>query len=142
MLLDRDNDDGFPGDFVPFHAFSLSPDAIAFIKDYLKRLRPTQKLESFAVVVEWADAGRSRNVDGVSWSEHGPGLCLHAVDLFAVPPSAALIVDGVVVGIKIPAGIRQRVQLCAIAVDGWTLPDPADPKSPMPSMGTIGLVLL
>jgi hypothetical protein len=136
-------DDGdYSSDFVPFGTFNISSGAIDFIEEYVERVKRTQKRGSFAVVVEWADDRRSRNVDGVSWSAHGPGLCLHTDDLLATPPEAAQIVGGVVVAVKLPAFIRERCSERVIDIDAWTLPDPADPKSPMPGMGSIGLVLL
>lgn len=140
--LMSDDDRRYSSDFALVGTLDISPAAIEFIHDYAEQVRRTQKLTNFAVVVVWADNRRSRNVDGVSWSTHGPGLCLHTEEIFAIPPNAAYIVGGSVVAIQIPAGIRTRSALHSIDIDPWTLPDPADPKSPMPGMGTIGLILL
>lgn len=136
------DDDEDSSDFVPFGTFSFSEAAVALIDDYVRRIKQTQRPGSFAVVIEWADDRRSRNVDGMSWTAHGPGLCLHTVDLFSTPPNAAHFFESVVVAIKIPAFIRARCRGQSIDVDPWTLPDPADPKSPMPGMGTVGLIVL
>ncbi|ETR76400.1 hypothetical protein X566_15630 [Afipia sp. P52-10] len=136
------DDENYTSDFVPFGTFRFSEEAVELIEDYVRRIKHMQRPGSFAVVVEWADDRRSRNVDGVSWTSHGPGLCLHTVDLFAMPPEAAQIFESAVVAIRIPAFIRERCKECCIDVDPWTLPDSADPKSPMPGMGTIGLIAL
>lgn len=136
------NDDDFSSDFVPFGTFSFSEEAVDLIEDYVRRVKHTQRPGNFAVVIEWADDRRSRNVDGMSWTAHGPGLCLHTVDLFSTPPEAAQFFESTVVAIKIPAFIRERCRERSIDVDPWTLPDPANPKSPMPGMGTIGLIVL
>lgn len=137
-----DDDVRFSSDFALIGTFDLSKAALEFIQDYAEHVRRSQKLTSFAVIVAWADDRRSRNVDGMSWSAHGPGLCLHTEEIFAIPPNAAYIVGGAVIAIKIPVGIRTRSTQYSIDVDPWTLPDPTDPKSPMPGIGTIGLILL
>lgn len=135
-------EDDDSSDFASFGAFNFSKDAVDLIEDYIRRMKQTQKAGSFAVLVEWADDRRSRNVEGTSWIAHGPGLCLHTVDSFSTPPEAAHFFENTVVAIKIPACIRERCREHSIHVDPWALPDPHDPKSPMPGMGTVGLVVL
>lgn len=64
------NEDG-SNDFAAFGEFNFTVAAAGVIEDYVRRMKKMQKAGSFAVLVEWADDRRSRNIEGSSWIAHG-----------------------------------------------------------------------